>query len=107
MFIKILNLKHQIEEIFHQRIQPDKFHKYLNEPVDTWIAGEGHELSGHHKTIEEFHRNIFDRLAQLADLSTLKIEVKRVIGGGESAVRLTFLNTPRDWRVAVMLLRSL
>ena len=85
---------YQIEEIFAARTQPEKFHEYMADPVDVMVIGEGHEVAGHYKSIEEFNEKIFARISDTVKRESIRLEVKRVIGGGESAVRLTFSGAP-------------
>ena len=82
---------YQIEEIFSYRTQPDKFHEYLAEPVDVMVVGEDHEIAGRYKSVQEFHDKIFARIFDTVKRETIRLEVKRVVGGGESAVCPTFL----------------
>ena len=86
---------YQIEEIFAARTQPEKFHEYMAEPVDVMVVGEDHEIAGHYKSVEEFHEKIFARISDTVKRESIRLEIKRVIGGGESAVRLTFSDNPR------------
>lgn len=81
---------YQIEEIFSARTRPDKFHEYLADPVDVTVVGEDHEIEGHYKSIQEFHDKVFARISDTVKRESIMLEVKRVIGGGESAVSLTF-----------------
>ena len=85
---------YQIEEIFAARARPEKFHEYMAEQVDVEVVGEDHEIAGHYKTLQEFHDKVFARISDTVKRESIRLEVKRVIGGGESAVRLTFSNSP-------------
>ena len=67
----------------------------MADPVDVMVVGEDHEVAGHYKSIEEFHEKIFARISDVVKRESIRLEVKRVIGGGESAVRLTFSNRLR------------
>ena len=79
---------YQIEEIFAARAQPDKFHEYMADPVDVEVLGEDHEIAGHYKSLEEFHDKVFARISDTVKRESIRLEVKRVVGGGDSAVRL-------------------
>ena len=81
---------YQIEEMFAARTQPAKFHEYMADPVDVEVVGEDHEVAGHYKAIEEFNDKIFARISDTVKRESIRLEIKRVIGGGESAVRLIF-----------------
>ena len=89
---------YQIEEIFAARTQPQKFHEYMADPVDVMVVGEDHEVAGHYKSLEEFHEKIFARISDTVKRESIRLEVKRVIGGGESSVRLTFSGNPHYWK---------
>ena len=93
---------YQIEEIFATRTQPEKFHEYMAEPVDVTVVGEDHEIAGHYKSLEEFNDKIFARISDTVKRESIRLEIKRVIGGGESAVRLPLntLKTPFVERTA-------
>ena len=86
---------YQIEEMFAARTQPDKFHEYMAEPVDVMVVGEDHEIAGHYKSIEEFHEKVFARISDVVKRESIRLEVHRVIGGGDSAVRFPFSDNPR------------
>ena len=81
---------YQIEEIFATRTRPEKFHEYMADPVDVLVVGEGHEVAGHYKSIEEFNEKIFARISDVVKRESIQLEIKRVIGGGDSAVRIAF-----------------
>lgn len=55
------------------------------------VVGEDHEIAGHYKSIEEFHDKVFARISDTVKRESIRLEVKRVIGGGESAVSMVFL----------------
>ncbi|KAG8531108.1 uncharacterized protein KY384_004465 [Bacidia gigantensis] len=76
---------YQIEEIFATRTQPEKFHEYMADPVDVEVVGEDHEIAGHYKSLEEFNEKVFARISDTVKRESIRLEIKRVIGGGESA----------------------
>ena len=77
--------KDKIEEIFSNRDLPDIFHSYLSDHVNVTVAGQEFHIAGHYKSIDAFHDGIMVRVASVLKMETLRIEVNRVIGGGDSA----------------------
>lgn len=77
--------KDKIEEIFSDRGLPDIFHSYLSDHVDVSVAGQEFHIAGHYQSIDAFHNGILARVASVLKVETLRIEVNRVIGGGDSA----------------------
>ena len=76
---------YQIEEMFANRETPSVFNTYLADNVDVAVVGVDFLISGRHRSVQEFHDNIWGRMTAVLKVETLKIEVRRVIGGGESA----------------------
>ena len=77
---------HEIEEIFFNRINTDKFHTYLADHIDITVAGTDFNISGKFKSLEDFHNKIYVRINAAVKQETLRLEVNRVIGGGDSPV---------------------
>ena len=75
----------QIEEMFSNRDVPDIFHTYLADPIDVVVVGQDFHVGGHYKSMEAFHQGIYARVADSLKIETIRVEVRRVIGGGESA----------------------
>ncbi|KAI4164798.1 MAG: hypothetical protein LQ342_001430 [Letrouitia transgressa] len=76
---------YQIEEMFSNRARPDKFHQYLADPIDVTVVGQDFHISGNYKSTQEFHDNIYVRIVAALKEESIRIEVRRVIGGGDSA----------------------
>lgn len=76
---------YQIEEIFASRGSPDRFHSYLADDFDATVVGQDFHIGGHYNSIESFHKAIFTRVAAALKVETIRVEVLRVIGGGDSA----------------------
>ncbi|KAL9610020.1 MAG: hypothetical protein Q9167_005262 [Letrouitia subvulpina] len=77
---------YQIEEMFFNRLNPNLFHDHLADPIDVTVSGTDFHISGNYKTVEEFHDNIYGRINDAVKKETLRVDVRRVIGGGDSAV---------------------
>lgn len=77
--------KDKIEEIFSDRDLPDIFNTYLSDHVDLSVVGGGFHLAGHFKSKEAFHEAVYIKGTSLLKLETLRVEVNRVIGGGDDA----------------------
>lgn len=75
----------KIEEIFADRDLPDIFNTYLVDHVDVSVNGHEFHLGGHHKSKEAFMEDVFHPLLAPMKIETLRLEVNRVIGGGDSA----------------------
>ena len=82
---------YQIEEMFFNRMQTEKFHTYLADPIDVTVSGQDFHVSGNFQTVEDFHDGVYKRISAAVKTETMKIEISRVIGGGESAVSLNVL----------------
>lgn len=76
---------YQIEEIFSSRDNPSVFNAHLADNVDVSVVGVDFHIAGQHSSPQSFHDNIWGRMTAVLKLETLRIEVRRVIGGGESA----------------------
>ena len=76
---------YQIEEIFANRDNPNIFNTYLADSVDVTVVGQDFHIAGQHQTPQAFHDAVWVRMTAALKLETLRIEVVRVIGGGESA----------------------
>lgn len=77
---------YQIEEMFANRGIPDRFHQYLADPIDVTVVGQEFHIGGNYKNMQDFHDNIYARVAAGLKEETIRVEVRRVIGGGDSAV---------------------
>ncbi len=76
---------YQIEEIFSSRDNPTIFNTYLADSVDVTVVGQDFHIAGQHQTPQAFHDAVWARMTAVLKLETLRIEVVRVIGGGESS----------------------
>ena len=76
---------YQIEEIFANRLVAGIFNPYCTDPVDIDIIGQEFHHGGHYKTIQRFEDEVFGEYWQIVKPETVRTEVVRVIGGGESA----------------------
>ena len=75
----------QIEEMFTNRLVARIFNNYYADPVDITVIGQDFHLSGHYNSIQRFDDEVFAELWELVKVDTVRTEVLRVIGGGESA----------------------
>ena len=76
---------HRIEEMFANRGLPDVFHTYLADNFEATVVGKDFHIGGHYNSIEAFHNAIYGRVSAALKVETIRVEVMRVIGGGESA----------------------
>ena len=76
---------YQIEEMFANRDVPNIFHTYLADPIDVTVVGQDFHIGGNYKSMEAFHNAIYARVSAGLKTETIRVEVVRVIGGGESA----------------------
>lgn len=77
---------YQIEEMFANRGHTDIFNSYLADNVDVLIVGgEDFHIGGRYHTVQSFHDETYGHLTSALKDGTYKVEVLRVIGGGESA----------------------
>ena len=77
---------YKIEEIFFDRLNTDRFHEYLADPFEITVAGTDFHIGGSYKTVEDFHDNIYGRINAAIKLESNRVDIRRVIGGGDSAV---------------------
>ena len=76
---------YQIEEMFANRVATEVFHSYFADNVDVlMIGGEDFHLGGRYHSVQSFHDKIYGAVSSAVQVETLKVEVLRVIGGGES-----------------------
>lgn len=76
---------YQIEEMFANRLDHNTFHTYLAENPDLTVVGKDFHLAGNHKSAESLHTDMFTRIVDALKKDTIRLQVVRVIGGGESA----------------------
>ncbi|KAL9614242.1 MAG: hypothetical protein Q9167_001264 [Letrouitia subvulpina] len=76
---------YQIEEMFCNRARAEKFNQYLADPIDVTVVGQDFNIGGNYKSIQEFHDSVYVRAIAALKEETIRIEVRRVIGGGDSA----------------------
>lgn len=74
----------QIEEMFANRDVPSIFHTYLADPIDVTVVGQDFHIGGNYKSMQAFHEGIYARVAAALKVDTIRVEVRRVIGGGEA-----------------------
>ena len=77
---------HQIEEIFALRCHSDRFNQYLADPIDITVVGQDFHAGGNYRSVQGFHENVYLRIAAPFKAETIRVEVRRVIGGGETSV---------------------
>ncbi|KAL8824324.1 MAG: hypothetical protein Q9191_005132 [Dirinaria sp. TL-2023a] len=79
---------YEIEDIFSWRESPetmDKFSARVAPNVETTIVGDDHHFAGTHKGIDALTKHNRDRALDIIDVSKgIKLDIVRVIGGGES-----------------------
>lgn len=75
---------HQIEEMFDNRKIPATFNTYFADTADIILMGKHDVLGGSFKPGQHFDDAIFNRIGDALKPETLRLEVLRVIGGGES-----------------------
>lgn len=77
---------YQIEEMFANRDVPSIFNTYLADNVDVVIiGGEDFHLGARHQSAQSFHDGTYGAIGAALKMETFKVEVLRVIGGGDSA----------------------
>jgi hypothetical protein len=78
----------QIEDIFALRSSEEgtkEFETYVSPNVEVTIAGHDHHLAGTHTSHDAHKEHTVQRITELLDPSKpKKLEVVRVIGGGDS-----------------------
>lgn len=77
---------YQIEEIFANRNIPDVFHTYLANHIDVTVVVQELDVGGHYDTMKTFQEVIYARGSAALKVETIRVEVVRVIGGGDSAL---------------------
>ncbi len=70
--------------MFANREFPDTFHTYFADSVDITIVGQDSHIGGHYNSTQAFHDNIYARTTAALKMETVRLVIKRVIGGGES-----------------------
>ncbi|KAI4118358.1 MAG: hypothetical protein LQ345_001579 [Seirophora villosa] len=75
---------HQTEEIFSDRDVPHVFNSYLAENVEVTVVGMDLLIGGRYKSMQAFHDAIYGRISDALKMDTVRVEVTRVIGGGDS-----------------------
>lgn len=70
--------------MFANRGVPSLFLIYLADNIDVTVVGQDFYIGGYYNSMEAFHGAIYDRVSAL-NVETIRVEVLRVIGGGESA----------------------
>ena len=75
---------HQIEEMFSDRDIPSIFNTYLADNVDVTVVGKEFAIAGTYKSSQAFHDAVFSRVSAALKVETIRLEVLRVIGGGDS-----------------------
>ena len=75
---------YQIEEMFANRDVPDIFRTYLADSFNVVVVGQDFHVGGQHKSTEAFHQGIYARVVDSLKVETIRVEVRRVIDGGES-----------------------
>ena len=76
---------YQIEGIFANRDIPDVFHTYLADNIDVTVVDQDFDAGGHYNTMKAFHEAIYTRTTAALEIETIRVEVVRFIGGGDSA----------------------
>jgi hypothetical protein len=76
---------YEIEEIFSKRGNPDEFHKHLAEGLDVVVVGQDWHIGGNYNNKEKFHEGIYARVAAGLKIETIRVEIIKVIGGGDSS----------------------
>ncbi len=76
---------YQIEEMFANRLYTDVFNSYLADNVDVLVVGgEDFHIGGRYNSVQSFHDAIYGHVSKTWKVETAKMEVLRVIGGGDS-----------------------
>ena len=87
---------YQIEEIFANRLVAGIFNSYCTDPMDIDIIGQEFHHGGHYKSIQRFEDEVFGEYWQIVKPETVRTEIVRVIGGGESAWAAVDLRVTAD-----------
>ena len=75
---------YQIEEMFSNRVDTDIFNTYFADNPEILMVGDDFHLGGRHSSVQSWHDSIYGRVTAAVKIETLRNEVLRVIGGGES-----------------------
>ena len=75
---------HQIEEMYCNRVSPTTFQSYLAENIEGHIVGQDFSIGGYFKSIDGFHEACYNAIVPALKEATMRQEVRRVIGGGDS-----------------------
>ena len=75
----------QIEEMFSNRANTVLFNSYLAHDVDVLVVGgDDFHIGGRYNSVRSWHDGIYNHVASALKIETYKVEVLRVIGGGDS-----------------------
>lgn len=75
----------QIEEMFANRANTVLFNSYLVDDVDVLVVGgDDFHIGGRYNSARSWHDAIYNHVMKALKIETYKVEVIRVIGGGES-----------------------
>ena len=70
--------------MFANRKTPSTFNTYFADNSDIILVGKGEVLWGSFKSGQHFDDEVFNRIQHASKPETLKLEILRVIGGGEA-----------------------
>ena len=76
---------YQIEEISDTRAFLRIFKSYLADPIDVIVVVQDFRVAGNHRTAQSFRDEVYGRLTPIMKPDTPRIEILRVVGGGELA----------------------
>ena len=76
---------YQIEEMFSSRAGQSTFNSYCADNIEITIVGKGFNVGGYCRSAQHFDEDCFNRIMAALRQETVRVEVLRVIGGGESA----------------------
>lgn len=71
--------------MFANRGCPNIFHTYLADNFEVTVVGKDFHIGGHYNSTEAFHNAIYGRVPAALKVETIRVEILRVIGGGDSA----------------------
>ena len=74
-----------IEGISATRAFPRIFKSYLADPIDVTVVVQDFHVAGSPRTVQSFRDEVYGRLTAVMKPDTLRIEILRVVGGGELA----------------------
>ncbi len=76
---------YQIEEMFANRLFTSIWNSYFADNVDVLlVGGEDFHVGGRYNSVQSFHEEVYTRITNAFKIETAKVEVLRVIGGGDS-----------------------